>query len=77
MVNSGGENTVSPGAPPLQPSPNPSEGKVGRSTSVADMELEEIELSGPAAENISDILKDLNLHSTDLDEDDDDDDVPL
>uniref|UniRef100_A0ABM5FRC4 Chloride channel protein 1 n=1 Tax=Pogona vitticeps TaxID=103695 RepID=A0ABM5FRC4_9SAUR len=79
VEDSGTENTMSPGAPPLKPSPNPSEGKRARSTSVADAELEEIELSGPAAENISDILKDLNLRSTDVDEDEDDDDdyVPL
>ncbi|KAH0628537.1 hypothetical protein JD844_009864 [Phrynosoma platyrhinos] len=66
-----------PSSPVPQPSPNPSEGKEIRSTSVADMELEEMELSGPGSENISDILKDLNLHSIDVDEDDDDDDVPL
>lgn len=43
-----------------------------------DTELEEMELSGPVAENISDILKDINLRTTDLDEDEDEDeDVPL
>ncbi|XP_062984498.1 chloride channel protein 1 [Elgaria multicarinata webbii] len=77
-VDSGTESSVAPSSFP-QPSPTPHEGAGIRSTSVADMELEEMELSGPAAENISDILKDLNLHSTDLDEDEDDedDDVPL
>ncbi|XP_065598316.1 chloride channel protein 1 [Cyrtonyx montezumae] len=41
-----------------------------------DTELEEMELTGPVNENISDILKDISLHSTDLDEDEDED-VPL
>ncbi|XP_060618647.2 chloride channel protein 1 [Anolis sagrei] len=73
MTDSG---TVPLNAPAPQPSPNPSEGKEKRSTSIADLELEEMELSGPASENISDILRDLNLHSTDVDEDDDDDVPP-
>uniref|UniRef100_A0A8D0BM86 Chloride voltage-gated channel 1 n=1 Tax=Salvator merianae TaxID=96440 RepID=A0A8D0BM86_SALMN len=75
-MNSGKE---SPSSPVSQQSPSPNEEKGKCSTSVADMELEEMELSGPAAENISDILKDLNLRSTELteDDDDDDDDVPL
>jgi len=37
-----------------------------------------MELTGRVAENISDILKDISLRSTDLDEDEDEDeDVPL
>nr|XP_028568164.1 chloride channel protein 1 isoform X1 [Podarcis muralis] len=76
-VDSGTESPVAPGSPFPPPSPAPSGGKaVVRSASVADMELEELELSGPAAENISGILKDLNLRPTDVSEDDDDD-VPL
>ncbi|NXA41895.1 CLCN1 protein, partial [Eudromia elegans] len=48
------------------------------STSATDTDLEEMELAGPVTENISDILKDLSLRSTDLDEDEDEDeDVPL
>ncbi|NWJ00493.1 CLCN1 protein, partial [Crypturellus undulatus] len=43
------------------------------STSATDTDLEEMELAGPVAENISDILKDLSLRSTDLDEDEDED----
>ncbi|XP_042305968.1 chloride channel protein 1 isoform X2 [Sceloporus undulatus] len=79
VVDSGTDTSGVPSSPVPQPSPSPSEGKGIRSTSVADMELEEMELSGPASENISDILKDLNLRSTEVDEDDDedDDDVPL
>ncbi|XP_010184196.1 PREDICTED: chloride channel protein 1 [Mesitornis unicolor] len=68
--------------PPCSHSPQPSdlheEEEVPCSTYATDTELEELELTGPVAENISDILKDLSLRSTDLDEDDDeDDDVPL
>ncbi|KAF7241160.1 Chloride channel protein 1 [Varanus komodoensis] len=79
MVDSGTESSVAPPSPIPPPSLIPNEGKGIRSTSVADMELEEMELSGPAEENISNILKDLNLCATDRDEDDDDedDDVPL
>ncbi|NXA55957.1 CLCN1 protein, partial [Nothocercus julius] len=63
-------------------SPQPShlcdEGEGLCSTSATDTDLEEMELAGPVAENISDILKDLSLRSTDLDEDEDEDeDVPL
>lgn len=68
--------------PPNSQSPQPShlheEGGVLCSTDATDTELEEMELTGPVAENISDILKDISLRSTDLDEDDDEDeDVPL
>ncbi|XP_061493737.1 chloride channel protein 1 isoform X1 [Rhineura floridana] len=75
-ADSGTESSVAPSSPFPQPSPMPNEGKGMCCASVADMDLEEMELSGPAAENISDILKDLNLRSTDLSEEDDDD-VPL
>ncbi|KAJ7335213.1 hypothetical protein JRQ81_013154 [Phrynocephalus forsythii] len=80
VVNSETENTVSMRAAPSQPSPNLRERKQAHSSSVADTELEEIELSAPAAENISDILKDLNLCTTNLEEEEEeeeDDDVPL
>uniref|UniRef100_A0A8C8RZ99 Chloride voltage-gated channel 1 n=1 Tax=Pelusios castaneus TaxID=367368 RepID=A0A8C8RZ99_9SAUR len=60
---------LSSSSPSPQPSPYPEEGKGLRSASAGDAELEEMELSGPAAENISDILKDLSLRSTDLEED--------
>ncbi|NXC87976.1 CLCN1 protein, partial [Cercotrichas coryphoeus] len=68
--------------PPCSHSPQPShsqeEGEVPSSACATDTELEEMELTGPVAENISDILKDINLRTTDLDEDEDeDDDVPL
>ncbi|NXN24277.1 CLCN1 protein, partial [Nycticryphes semicollaris] len=68
--------------PPCSHSPQPSdlheEGEVPCSTYATDTELEEMELTGPVAENISDILKDISLRSTDLDEDEDEDeDVPL
>ncbi|KAM9246694.1 chloride channel protein 1 [Leptosomus discolor] len=61
-----------------QPSHSHEEGEVPCSTYATDTELEEMELTGPVAENISDILKDISLRSTDLDEDEDEDeDVPL
>ncbi|NXE25490.1 CLCN1 protein, partial [Ardeotis kori] len=68
--------------PPCSHSPQPShlheEGEVPCSAYATDTELEEMELTGPVAENISDILKDISLHSTDLDEDEDEEeDVPL
>ncbi|KAM6098383.1 chloride channel protein 1 isoform 3-T4 [Theristicus caerulescens] len=68
--------------PPCSHSPQPShlheEGEGQCSTYATDTELEEMELTGPVAENISDILKDISLRSTDLDEDEDEDeDVPL
>ncbi|NXB70529.1 CLCN1 protein, partial [Donacobius atricapilla] len=66
--------------PPCSHSPQPShsqeEGEVPSSANATDTELEEMELTGPVAENISDILKDINLYTTDLDEDEDED-VPL
>ncbi|NXO67602.1 CLCN1 protein, partial [Phainopepla nitens] len=76
-----GLGTESP-LPPCSHSPQPShsqeEGDVPSSSYATDTELEEMELTGPVAENISDILKDINLHTTDLDEDEDEDeDVPL
>ncbi|NWT81956.1 CLCN1 protein, partial [Lanius ludovicianus] len=75
-ANLGTENPL----PPCSHSPQPSqeEGEVPSSAYATDTELEEMELTGPVAENISDILKDINLRTTDLDEDEDeDDDVPL
>ncbi|XP_054043066.1 chloride channel protein 1 isoform X1 [Rissa tridactyla] len=68
--------------PPTSHFPQPShlqeEGEVLCSADGTDTELEEMELAGPAAENISDILKDISLRSTDLYEDEDEDeDVPL
>ncbi|NXG60312.1 CLCN1 protein, partial [Hemiprocne comata] len=68
--------------PPCSYSPQPShlreEGEVLCSAYATDTELEEMELTGPVAENISDILKDISLRATDLDEDEDEDeDVPL
>ncbi|NXJ44619.1 CLCN1 protein, partial [Spizaetus tyrannus] len=68
--------------PPCSHSPQSShlheEGEVPYSTYATDTELDEMELTGPVAENISDILKDISLRSTDLDEDEDEDeDVPL
>lgn len=74
-------STESP-LPPSSHSPQPShlhkEGEALCSTYATDTELEEMELTGPVAENISDILKDISLRSTDLDEDEDEDeDVPL
>ncbi|POI34116.1 hypothetical protein CIB84_002132, partial [Bambusicola thoracicus] len=58
-----------------QPSHLHDEGEVLCSNYATDTELEEMELTGPVNENISDILKDISIHSTDLDEDEDD--VPL
>ncbi|XP_075294959.1 chloride channel protein 1 isoform X2 [Opisthocomus hoazin] len=74
-------DTESP-LPPCSHSPQPShlheDGEVPCSTYATDTELEEMELTGRVAENISDILKDISLRSTDLDEDEDEDeDVPL
>ncbi|NXE14952.1 CLCN1 protein, partial [Lophotis ruficrista] len=67
--------------PPCSHSPQPShlheEGEVPCSAYATDTELEEMELTGPVAEDISDILKDISLRSTDLDEDEDEEDVPL
>uniref|UniRef100_A0A8C3STE0 Chloride voltage-gated channel 1 n=1 Tax=Chelydra serpentina TaxID=8475 RepID=A0A8C3STE0_CHESE len=75
-ADSGMGSPLPSSSPSPQPPPFPEEGKGLRSVSAADSELEEMELSGPAAENISDILKDLSLRSTDLEEDDEED-VPL
>uniref|UniRef100_A0A8C3TLG6 Chloride voltage-gated channel 1 n=1 Tax=Catharus ustulatus TaxID=91951 RepID=A0A8C3TLG6_CATUS len=59
-------------------SPLPPCSHSAHSAYATDTELEEMELTGPVAENISDILKDINLRTTDLDEDEDEDeDVPL
>ncbi|XP_074783441.1 chloride channel protein 1 [Athene noctua] len=61
-----------------QPSYGHEDGEVLCSPYATDTELEEMELTGPVAENISDILKDISIHSTDLDEDEDEEeDVPL
>lgn len=59
-----------------QPSHLHDEGEGPCSNYATDTELEEMELTGPVNENISDILKDISLHTTDLDEDEDED-VPL
>ncbi|KAM6469222.1 chloride channel protein 1 isoform 2-T2 [Liasis olivaceus] len=74
-VDSGPENSVDPGSPFSQQSSLPSQRKGMLSVSADDMEPEDTEVSGPAAENISDILKDLNVRSRNLEEDDKD--VPL
>ncbi|NXP56627.1 CLCN1 protein, partial [Heliornis fulica] len=68
--------------PPCSHSPRPlhllEEGEALFSTDATDAELEEMELTGPVAENFSDILEDISLRSTDLDEDEEgDEDVPL
>nr|XP_047907490.1 chloride channel protein 1 [Anser cygnoides] len=68
--------------PPYSHSPQPShlhdEGEGLYSNYATDTDLEEMELTGPVAEDISDILKDISLRSTDLYEDEDEDeDVPL
>nr|XP_032619877.1 chloride channel protein 1 isoform X2 [Chelonoidis abingdonii] len=75
-ANSRMGSPLSSSSPSPQHPPFPEEGKGLHSVSAADAELEEMELSGPAPENISDILKDLSLRSTDLEEDDEED-VPL
>uniref|UniRef100_A0A8C3BRG1 Chloride channel protein n=1 Tax=Cairina moschata TaxID=8855 RepID=A0A8C3BRG1_CAIMO len=68
--------------PPYSNSPQPShlhdEGEGLCSNYATDTDLEEMELTRPVAEDISDILKDISLRSTDLYEDEDEDeDVPL
>uniref|UniRef100_A0A663M4E1 Chloride voltage-gated channel 1 n=1 Tax=Athene cunicularia TaxID=194338 RepID=A0A663M4E1_ATHCN len=74
----GTESLPSPCTHLPQPSHVHEEGEVLCSPYATDTELEEMELTGPVAENISDILKDISIHSTDLDEDEDEDeDVPL
>ncbi|NXJ26660.1 CLCN1 protein, partial [Dicrurus megarhynchus] len=77
-ANPGTESPLPPCSHSPQPSHSQEEGEVPSSAYATDTELEEMELTGPVAENISDILKDINLRTTDLDEDDDEDeDVPL
>ncbi|NWW48015.1 CLCN1 protein, partial [Pedionomus torquatus] len=77
-ADSGTESPVPPCSHSPQPSHLHEEGEVPCSTYATDTELEEMEITGPVAENISDILKDISLRSTDLDEDEDEDeDVPL
>uniref|UniRef100_A0A8B9SG99 Chloride voltage-gated channel 1 n=1 Tax=Anas platyrhynchos TaxID=8839 RepID=A0A8B9SG99_ANAPL len=68
--------------PPYSNSPQPShlhdEGEGLCSNYATDTDLDEMELTRPVAEDISDILKDISLRSTDLYEDEDEDeDVPL
>uniref|UniRef100_A0A670ZPN6 Chloride voltage-gated channel 1 n=1 Tax=Pseudonaja textilis TaxID=8673 RepID=A0A670ZPN6_PSETE len=60
-LDSGPENSGGPSSPVIL------------SASDADIELEDIEISGPAAENISDILKDLCSRNLEEDEKDDND----
>lgn len=76
-ANLGTESPLPPCSHSPQPSHLPEEGEVLCSTYATDTELEEMELTGPVEENISDILKDISLHSTDLDEDEDEYDVSL
>ncbi|XP_066428301.1 chloride channel protein 1 [Molothrus aeneus] len=77
-VNLGTESPLPPCSHSPQPSHSQEEGEVPSSAYATDTELEEMELTGRVAENISDILKDINLRTTDLDEDEDEDeDVPL
>nr|XP_021404752.2 chloride channel protein 1 [Lonchura striata domestica] len=77
-ANLGTESPLPPCSHSPQPSHSQEEGEVPSSAYATDTELEEMELTGRVAENISDILKDINLRTTDLDEDDDEDeDVPL
>ncbi|XP_070592922.1 LOW QUALITY PROTEIN: chloride channel protein 1 [Erythrolamprus reginae] len=71
-VDSGSENPVGPSSPVSQKSPSQVKKKGIFSASDADIELEGIEISSPAVENISDILKDFNLCSRNLEEDDND-----
>lgn len=75
-ANLGTESPLPPCSHSPQPSHSQEEGEVPSSACATDTELEEMELTGPVAENISDILKDMNLYTTDLDEDEDED-VPL
>lgn len=72
----GTESPLPPSSHSPQPSHSQEEGEVPSSACATDTELEEMELIGPVAENISDILKDINPYTTDLDEDEDED-VPL
>ncbi|XP_058720707.1 chloride channel protein 1 isoform X2 [Poecile atricapillus] len=72
-ANLGTESPLPPCSHSPQPSHSQEEGEVPSSAYATDTELEEMELTGPVAENISDILKDINLRTTDLDEDEDED----
>ncbi|NXE98449.1 CLCN1 protein, partial [Menura novaehollandiae] len=77
-ANLGTESPLPPCSHSPQPSHSHEEGEIPSSAYATDTELEEMELTGPVAENISDILKDISLHTTDLDDDEDEDeDVPL
>ncbi|XP_041260470.1 chloride channel protein 1 isoform X1 [Onychostruthus taczanowskii] len=77
-ANLGTESPLPPCSHSPQPSHSQEEGEVPSSAYATDTEMEEMELTGRVAENISDILKDINLRTTDLDEDEDEDeDVPL
>lgn len=69
----GTESPLPPGSHSPQPSHSQEEGEVPSSACATDTELEEMELTGTVAENISDILKDINPYTTDLDEDEDED----
>ncbi|NXA00128.1 CLCN1 protein, partial [Nesospiza acunhae] len=75
-ANLGTESPLPPCSHSPQPSHSQEEGEVPSSAYATDTELEEMELTGRVAENISDILKDISLRTTDLDEDEDED-VPL
>ncbi|XP_069722317.1 chloride channel protein 1 [Phaenicophaeus curvirostris] len=77
-VDLGTESPLPPSSHSPQPSHLHEEGEVLCSTYATDTELEEMELTGPVADSFSDILKDISLRSTDLEEDDDEEeDVPL
>ncbi|NWH78588.1 CLCN1 protein, partial [Piaya cayana] len=77
-VDLGTESPLPPSSHSPQPSHLHEEGEVPCSTDATDTELEEMELTGPVADSFSDILKDISLRSTDLEEDDDEEeDVPL
>ncbi|XP_048824459.1 chloride channel protein 1 isoform X5 [Lagopus muta] len=75
-ADSGTKSTLPLHSHSPQPSHLHDEGEGLCSNYATDTELEEMELTGPVNENISDILKDISLHTTDLDEDEDED-VPL
>ncbi|NXU18396.1 CLCN1 protein, partial [Pardalotus punctatus] len=72
-ANLGTESPLPPCSHSPQPSHSQEEGEVPSSTYATDTELEEMELTGPVAESISDILKDINLRTTDLDDDEEED----
>ncbi|XP_053926348.1 chloride channel protein 1 isoform X2 [Cuculus canorus] len=75
-ANLGTESPLPPSSHSPQPSHLHEEGEVPCSTYATDTELEEMELTGPVADSFSDILKDISLRSTDIEEDEDED-VPL